>query len=170
MELFYYIVLVLIISQLLFLVQAFNNYRYALKKYRKVRWYRPQTVLLIPCKGLDSAFEKNIASFYNQDYENYSLWFVVDEESDPAYTKLCELKDQLSETSKAKDIKVLVAGKGTECSQKNHNLLYCYERISDDIDVLAFADSDICVHPNWLSHLVYDLRKSSKGVTSGYRT
>jgi cellulose synthase/poly-beta-1,6-N-acetylglucosamine synthase-like glycosyltransferase len=170
MDWYYYIALAAIVSQLLFLFQTYNNYRYAVKKYKKERsWYRPRTVLIVPCKGLDSAFEQNITSFLEQDYENYLLWFVVGEESDPAYGELCRLKDQLSQSSKAQDVQVFVAGKSQTCSQKIHNLLYCYERISDDINVMAFADSDICVRSNWLSHIVYPLRKSKYGAASGYR-
>ena len=169
MDWYYYIVLAAIVSQLLFLVQAYNNHRYALKKYRKKRWYRPHTVLIVPCKGLDSAFEDNITSFFHQDYENYSLWFVVAEESDPAYAELRRIRKRIGKNSNAREVKILVAGHGQSCSQKNHNLLYCYERIGDDIDVLAFADSDICVHKDWLSHLVYPLRKSKYGAASGYR-
>jgi ceramide glucosyltransferase len=170
MDWYYYIALAAIISQLLFLFQMFNNYLYAVKKYRKERvWYRPRTVLIVPCKGLDSAFHTNISSFFEQDYENYLLWFVVGAESDPAYGELCRLKNRLSQSSKAQDVQVFVAGKSQTCSQKIHNLLYCYNRISDDIDVLAFADSDICVRSNWLSHLVYPLRKSKYGAASGYR-
>ena len=170
MDWYYYIALAAIASQLLFFLQTFNNYRYALNKYKRKRsWYRPRTVFIIPCKGLDSAFHKNIASFFNQDYENYLLWFVVADESDPAYSKLYELKEQLSQSSKVQDVQIFVAGKGHSCSQKIHNLLYCYERISDDVEVLAFADSDICVRSNWLSHIVYPLRQSKNGASSGYR-
>jgi cellulose synthase/poly-beta-1,6-N-acetylglucosamine synthase-like glycosyltransferase len=62
------------------------------------------------------------------------------------------------------------AGQGqSSCSQKIHNLLYCYERISDDVEVLAFADSDICVRNDWLSHIVYPLRQAKNGAASGYR-
>lgn len=169
MDWYYYIAIAAIVFQLLFLLQAYNNHRYALKKYRKKRWYRPRTVLIIPCKGLDSAFEENITSFYNQEYDNYLLWFVVADEADPAYPELCRLKKQLSKRTMAREVKVFVAGHGQSCSQKNHNLLYCYEKIGDDIDVLAFADSDICVKSNWLSHLVYPLRKTKHGAASGYR-
>jgi cellulose synthase/poly-beta-1,6-N-acetylglucosamine synthase-like glycosyltransferase len=170
MDWYYYIALVAIFSQLLFLFQTFNNYRYAVNKYRRERsWYRPRTVLIIPCKGLDSAFRENITSFFHQDYEDYHLWFVVADESDPAYGELCQLKDRLSQGSKARDVRIFVAGTGQSCSQKIHNLLYCYERIGDDIDVLAFADSDICVRSNWLSHIVYPLRQSKNGAASGYR-
>jgi hypothetical protein len=170
MDWYYYIALAAIVSQLLFLFQTCNNYRYAVKKYSKVRsWYRPRTVLIVPCKGLDSAFEQNITSFFKQDYDNYLLWFVVGDESDPAYGELCRLIDQCSKSSMAQDAQVFVAGKSQTCSQKIHNLLYCYQRVGDDVDVLAFADSDICVQSNWLSHLVYPLRKSKYGAASGYR-
>ncbi len=170
MDWYYYIALAAIVSQLVFLLQTYKNYRYAVKKYKKKRsWYRPRTVLIVPCRGLDSAFQQNITSFFEQDYDNYLLWFVVGDESDPAYGELCQLKNRFSQSSKAQDVQVFVAGQGQTCSQKIHNLLYCYERISDDIDVLAFADSDICVRSNWLSHIVYPLRKAKNGAASGYR-
>lgn len=191
MDWYYYIALAAILPQILFLIQAHTNYRYALSKYKKKRsWYRPRTALIVPCKGLDSAFEKNIASFFNQDYENYLLFFVVADESDPAYSELCRLKNQLSRSSQAQDVQVLVSNQGQSesnfadvsggkqergknsrrcCSEKIQNLLYCYERIGDDVEVLAFADSDICVCSDWLSHIVYPLRKSKNGAASGYR-
>ncbi len=175
MDWYYYIALALILSQLLFSFQAYRNYRYALAKYKKKRLsYRPRTALIVPCKGLDSAFQENISSFFNQDYENYLLRFVVADEADPAYARLCELKNRLSHSSKADDVQVLVAGQAKSCSQKIHNLLYCYERLSPaplrgGVEVLAFADSDICVRSDWLSHIVYPLRKSKNGAASGYR-
>jgi ceramide glucosyltransferase len=175
MELYYYIALAAILSQLLFLLQTFKNHFYALKKYEKKRlWNELLSVLIIPCKGLEPDFQKNISSFFNQDYENYLLCFVVADKSDPAYSELCKLKDQLNQSSKAREVQILVAGtvgRGTssDCSQKIHNLLYCYERISVSFDVLAFADSDICVSTDWLSHLVWPLRKSNVGASSGYR-
>jgi len=187
MGLYYYIALVAILSQLLFLLQTYKNHRYALKKYAKKRsWYRLRTVLIVPCKGLDPDFQKNVTSFFKQDYENYILWFVVADKSDTAYTELCKLKNQLSQSSKARDVQILIAGRirnlkeannvgekreiyDKACSQKIHNLLYCYERIGDDIEVLAFADSDIYVRQDWLSHLVWPLRQADIGASSGYR-
>ncbi len=170
MDWYYYIALAAIISQLLFLLLTYNNYRYALAKYKKQRlWHGLKVVLIVPCKGLDTNFQKNITSFFNLDYENHLLWFVVAEESDPAYSELCKLKEKLRQDLKAQDVQIFVAGKGQSCSQKIHNLLYCYERIGDDIDVLAFADSDVCVRTDWLSHLVYPLRHAKTGVATGYR-
>ena len=114
---YYYIAIVAIFSQLVFLGQMCRNYRYALAKYKRDRsWYRPRTVLIVPCKGLDAAFDENITSFFNQDYENYLLWFVVADQADPAYKQLCKLKDLLSQTSKAHDIQILLAGQSQRLS------------------------------------------------------
>ena len=169
MEWYYYIILMMIASQFVSVLEAYSNYRFAVKKYNKNRSYRPRTVVIVPCKGTDASFEKNITSLFEQDYDNYLLWFVVSDESDPAYNLLCGLKEQLRDKNKAVGVQIFVAGPAGNCSQKNHNLLYCSERMGSDIDVLAVADSDICVGPNWLGHLVYPLRKAKYGATSGYR-
>ena len=170
MDLYYYIALVAIFSQLLFLLQTYNNHRYAQAKYQKKRlWQELKVALIVPCKGLDVDFQKNITSFFNQDYKNYLLWFVVEDDQDPAFKELNKLKDQLSQTSKALDVQIFIAGKTQSCSQKIHNLLYCYEQIGDDVAVLAFADSDACVRSDWLSHLVYPLRQPKNGAATGYR-
>ena len=111
-----------------------------------------------------------ISPLFTQDYENYLLWFVVEDKADPAYEQLCRLKDKLTPGTSAEDVRVFIAGAGQECSQKIHNLLYAYHRIPEDIQVLAFADSDIRVKPTWLHHLVYPLRHpESKGAATGYR-
>jgi ceramide glucosyltransferase len=167
---YYYIAILVIISQFLALIQAFRNYRYVLSKYKKQRLGQAERVLLIvPCKGIDSDFEKNIASLFSQDYDNYLLWFVVGEESDPAYGELCKLKNRLAETSKAIDVRILVSGLAQSCSQKIHNLLYAYNRIDPDVEILAFADSDICIKSDWIRHLIWPLRNYRYGAATGYR-
>jgi len=167
---YYYTALVVIPLQLYFLTLMYRNYRYTLVKYNKKRiGYWRRTVLIVPCKGLDPDFQKNITSFFEQDHENYLLWFVVGDKTDPAWEQLCELKEKLSSSSNAKEVRIFIAGEGQSCSQKVHNLLYCCERIADDVENIAFADSDICVKSNWLSHLVWPIREHRYGVASGYR-
>ncbi len=169
MQWYHYSAAILIFAELVFVIRMYTNRRYALSKYKRRRTYRPRTALIVPCKGLDSEFDKNIASFYAQDYEEYLLWFVVEDESDAAYGRLCELKVGLRGSSKAKEVEIFVAGAGQGCGQKIHNLLHCYKQIGDDIEVMAFADSDVCVASDWLSHLVYPLRQAKVGAAGGYR-
>ena len=160
----------MITSQLLFLLQTYRHYCYAIKKSeKKSSGYQPRTLITIPCKGIDNAFEENIASFFNLDYDNFYLCFVVADSTDPAYQKLRELKDKLAAGSKAVDVRIVAAGRAAGCSQKIHNLLYSCTKAPEDVEVFAFADSDASVQPDWLSHLVYPLRKSKQGASTGYR-
>ena len=165
-----YIAVLMIASQLIFLLQMYKNYVYAIKKSAKRHdGYRPRTLLTVPCKGADNVFEENIASFFNLDYDDFYLWFVVEDSSDAAYEKLCKLKGKLAATSKAVDVRVMVAGCASTGSQKIHNLLYSCTNSPEDVEVFAFADSDACVRGDWLGHLVYPLRKSRHGASTGYR-
>jgi cellulose synthase/poly-beta-1,6-N-acetylglucosamine synthase-like glycosyltransferase len=170
MEWYHLISLVVVLPQLVFTFQVLNNYRYALRESRKERSvYSPKTVMIVPCKGLDTNFRDNIRSFLLQDYDNFLLWFVVAEEADPAYSVLCELQQEYAADSKAHDIRILIAGAAQGGGQKVHNMLHAYHQIDASIEVLAFADADACIHQQWLNHIVYPLRRSHIGVTSGYR-
>lgn len=158
-----------LVAQLLVVYYAVNNYHYAAAKFRKKKppFYRPRTALIIPCKGIDGHFASNIRSFFEQDYENCHLLFVVEDESDPAYRELRTLVQE--EQKKGRACRILAAGASRSCSQKIHNLLYAVDRVPPETEVLAFADSDICVHRDWLSHLVHPLVVPKRGVTTGYR-
>jgi cellulose synthase/poly-beta-1,6-N-acetylglucosamine synthase-like glycosyltransferase len=165
-----YVAFILIFSELPALLLAVTNFWFSLKKSGRQRhFYTPRTVLIIPCKWLDENFEHNISSFYRQDYDDYLLWFVVESCDDPVYEPLCKMRDRLLKETKAKDVRVLISGTGRTCSQKIHNLLYAYQQIPADTEVLAFADSDIYVKQDWLECLVHRLRKEKIGATTGYR-
>ncbi len=171
MDWYYLIAWAAILAQLLFIYYAVRNYRYvAAKSARNTRsLYQPRAALIIPCRGLDARFHANMQSFFKQDYDDYRLFFVVGEESDPAYGELRALQKGLGPDARALDVRILVAGPSRSCSQKIHNLLYGVRHVPDDTEVLAFADSDVCVHGDWLSRLVWPLRRAKCGVATGYR-
>ena len=98
------------------------------KEQRRPIAYASNTILVVPCKGLDDNFQRNIESFYALDFEPYSLWFVVEDESDPAYAELQRIRETLEAKTQAKEVRIRVAGHTRSCSQKPHNLLYCYRQ------------------------------------------
>ncbi len=170
MTFLYAIAITAIVAQIMFMDHVFCNYMYVLRKFNKNHdLYRPKTALIIPCKGIDTAFEKNISSFYELDYNNYEIIFVTESAEDSAYSHLLALKDKYKGRTKAFNTRVLVAGVENQGSQKLHNLLYGCENVEKDVEIFAFADSDACVRVNWLGELVYSLRKVYNGVASGYR-
>jgi cellulose synthase/poly-beta-1,6-N-acetylglucosamine synthase-like glycosyltransferase len=159
-----------IVSQGLFIWQSRRNYFYALKKAAGRHPEMRQRVLLtVPCKGIDNAFEKNIRSIFALEYRNYVLHFVVEDASDAACEVLCRLRDELAGRCMARQVHILTAGRATGSSQKIHNLLHSVRQAPADVEILAFADSDACLHPDWLQHLVYPLRKQRHGAATGYR-
>ena len=170
MTVLYIIAIACILIQVLFIFQIFQHYRYALKKFsRKRTSYHPRVTLIVPCKGIDTAFDENIGSFYVLDYDNFELMFVVESCEDAAYNRLLSLKDRFGNQTKAFRARVLIAGLAKYGSQKLHNLLYACRNAQKDVEVFAFADSDACAREDWLNFLVYPLRKAKHGVASGYR-
>lgn len=163
------IIALAIVAEVLFTVQVYSNFHYAMKKYQRERTFRPRCVLVVPCKGLEAAFEANIRSFFEQAYEGYRLWFVVADRSDAAYEGLLRLKARHRRSSLAQEVRILAAGRTTGCSQKLHNLLFATRQAPGDVEALVFADSDACAGPEWLGQLVAPLRKSHIGLASGYR-
>lgn len=169
-QIYHDIALAMILTQLGFLFQSCKNYGYALRKSRrKCTAYKPRTWLTVPCKGIDNAFDRNITSLFDLDYDDYYLAFVVEDSSDRAYERLCQLKEDLAAGSKALDVFIFTADIASGCSQKIHNLLYSCRKAPEDIEVFAFADSDACLRADWLSHLVHPLRKARHGAATGYR-
>ena len=165
-----YVIVAVIVVQVLFTFLVLCNHRYALKKYQRQRIvYRPRCALIVPCKGLDEMFDKNIESFFCQAYEDYHLLFVVEDQTDPAHDRLLNLAAKYGSTSQAKTVDILVAGPAASCSQKLHNLLFAYRTIPKDTEALVFADSDACAGPDWLAHISHPLRKDKNGASSGYR-
>ncbi|OQY03413.1 MAG: hypothetical protein B6I25_08125 [Planctomycetales bacterium 4572_13] len=158
------------VAQVLFTIQVVCNHHYAVKKSDCNRdGFRPRCVLIVPCKGLDEAFDKNIESFFRQAYEDYRLFFVVEDPSDPAYDRLLDLASRYESISQAKTVEILIAGPTESCSQKLHNLLFAYRKIPTETEVMVFADSDACAGLNWLAHIVHPLRRDKNGAASGYR-
>jgi ceramide glucosyltransferase len=170
MILLYITAVVFILIQILFVLQVSHNCKYILSKAAKKRViYKPPVALILPCKGIDTAFDENIRSFFQLDYYNYEIIFVTESANDPAYERLGKLKEKFKGRSKAFNVRVLLSGISSNGSQKLHNMLYAFANISPNIKVLAFADSDVCVRSDWMSHIVYPVRKEKNGVSSGYR-
>lgn len=170
MNFLYALIIASILAQILVIVLVIRNYRYVLRKAELNRTaYCPKVALIIPCKGFDTEFEKNISSFYKIDYRNYEIIFVTESAEDEAYNRLLVLKEELKSKTRAFKISVLFAGLSSRGSQKLHNQLFGCAAAEKDAEVFAFADSDACVRHNWLNELVYPLRKEKHGVSSGYR-
>lgn len=143
-----------------------ENFRFARSRLRKLwpREQEPRVALFAPCKGLEIGLLENLRPLIEQDYSNYSLTFIVESETDPA----CDVLRELIACA-GMEARLCVAGVSSDTGQKVHNLLAATSQLADDIQILAFVDSDACPRRDWLRRLVSRLSQPRVGAVTGYR-
>lgn len=121
----YALIAITMIAQGLTVLLVVRNYRFVVRKADRNRIaFCRKAALIIPCKGIDTEFEKNITSFYNLDYSNYEIIFVTESQADSAYNQLLAIRDKLQGKTKAYKISIISAGVSTRAGQKLHNQLF----------------------------------------------
>ena len=124
--------------------------------------FTPFASIIAPCRGLDSDLFENLSALFKQNYPNYEIIFVVDDETDEA-AKL------INSRFKIQNSKLIVANKTPDSSQKVENLREAVLHVSDKSKVFVFVDSDARPNENWLRNLVAPLENNEIGCTTGYR-
>lgn len=160
---------ILFLQSLLSLAAALKFARYALRYNRpRSNRYQPKAVIIVPCKGLEHDFEENMRALFAQEYRDYEIIFVTENEADPAYAVLSRLIKNYSR----RPAWLVLAGEAKIRGQKVHNLLAAVDMLNSidrRAEVLVFADSDARVSRYWLSELVAPLGDKRIGATTGFR-
>ncbi len=155
---------ILFLQSLLSFGAALRFARYALRYNRpRSTRYQPKAVIIVPCKGLEHDFEENIRALFAQEYRDYEIIFVTENERDPAYGVLSKLIKSYSR----RPAWLIVANEAKACGQKVHNLLAAIDMLNSidrRAEVLVFADSDARTSRHWLSELVAPLGESPDRV------
>ena len=124
--------------------------------------YQPPATLILPVKGLDHELAANLCSLTEQDYPDYELIVVARSEQDPAVGTV--------RMTLAEKARLVFSGPPPEdTGEKVHNLLAAVEAVRPESEVLAFADSDGQVRPEWLRNLIQPLCDEGVGATTGFR-
>jgi hypothetical protein len=125
----------------------------------------PPVSVLAPCRGVDEPFEAYAHALLSQEYPHYEVLFIVESTDDPAWAVL----HRILTDRRGPRVSLIAADAAEGCSQKIHNLLRGLAQSAPSTAVLAFVDSDVQVHSQWLQALVKPLADHSIGATSGYR-
>ena len=142
---------------------------------RPLPTWTPFVSIIAPCRGLDDGLAENLGALLEQDYPDYEVIFVVDDENDPSVPMIKEIsrKDDVRTGSDSDRVsiaaKFVVAPKAVDCAQKIENLREAVLHADKRSRVFAFADSDARPQKDWLRYLVAPLEDSSTGATTGYR-
>jgi cellulose synthase/poly-beta-1,6-N-acetylglucosamine synthase-like glycosyltransferase len=128
--------------------------------------FTPFVSVIVPCRGLDEDLEKNLSALFRQDFPHYEVIFVIDSETDEAFSVIGKVL-----RSKAEKIvsKIVVAGKAVSESQKVHNLREAVLHIAEESEIIVFVDSDARPSSNWLKALIAPLKNEKIGASTSYR-
>lgn len=151
--------------------------------------YTPFVTVIAPCRGVDEGMEENLRSLFEQDFPEYEIIFVVDDEADPAvsviereiYRRDAETQNEVQTMSYSSSAsphlrgegsarsKLIVAPKAQDCSQKVENLREAVLRADSSSEIFVFVDSDARPSKDWLRNLIAPLQDDEVGATTGYR-
>ena len=136
--------------------------------------FKPFVSVIAPCRGLDDGLEQNLTALIEQDYPDYEVIFVVDDEKDASVPTIEKVAK--AETRPVGSVpfnrcisKLIVASKADGSSQKVENLREAVLHVDDGSQAFVFVDSDARPSTGWLAALVAPLADENVGVATGYR-
>ena len=124
----------------------------------------PPVSLLKPVHGLEAQLEKNLESFFHQEYSGFEVLFGADEADDPALEVVRAVCARYPHIPS----RIVVHGKPPWPNPQT----YCLHRLAEvaQYDILVASDSDVEVGPHYLRDVVAPLLDPKVGmVTCLYR-
>src|ERR1700682_772167 len=135
---------------------------------RPIADYTPFVSLIAPFRGLDQGLRENLTALFNQDYPAYEVIFVTGRADDPALSLVEEARTAAERQGRVGS-HLIVSGDATDSGQKVHNLQAAVAEIDQRTEVIAFIDTDVRPHHEWIRSLVAPLHDETLGASSSYR-
>ncbi|AFM23266.1 glycosyltransferase [Desulfomonile tiedjei] len=123
----------------------------------------PFVEILIPIKGIFPDQKTVLEGFLNQDYPDYRVAFLIEDDRDPAAGLLQELAMQYDNCT------IVVSGIATDCAQKNFNLVAGLKQLQRKTEIVIFCDSTNEPDTNWLARFTYHLRHGKAQAVTTFR-
>ncbi|MEZ0372510.1 MAG: glycosyltransferase, partial [Candidatus Sericytochromatia bacterium] len=124
----------------------------------------PRVALMVPCKDVDPDLEQNLRMLLQQDYPNYEIVFMTLDQHDLSYPIL----QRMVAESKV-PARIVFGGFSKQRCQKLDNILAGIDSLDPDIEIFAWADSDVRAPREWLRQLVAPLSRDTVGTTTSFR-
>ena len=124
----------------------------------------PPFSLLKPISGAIPGLEKNLQSFFLQDYPEFEILFAVRTERDPAVAAI----EQLMKQYPTIPCRLTVTGNPAYANAK----VYSLEHLSQlaNYELLVLTDDDVSVMPDYLKALAWEFESNqADAVTNLYR-
>ena len=162
---------VIIVYQAIMLYLCIRSTRFILRKFneQQPKADNYSAVIICPCKGIDTTFDRNMNSLFQQEHGDYQIIFSVEDKSDPAFSRLNEIIQVNKQQGNTISAKIVVAGLAVNNSQKVHNLLKAIDHTDESRQALVFVDSDAYLPKFFLRSILKPLKKDKNIVATGYR-
>jgi len=125
-------------------------------------WRWPRVALMVPVAGAPPGLAERLEALLDQDYPDYQVIFATRDRDDPATRVIASL------IWGRPHARLVVSGPARTCGQKNANLLAGIRLAGEDLEVLAFCDSNQGASPDFLRRLVAPVARGEGQVASGY--
>jgi ceramide glucosyltransferase len=125
----------------------------------QVKQFPPVSVLK-PVHGMEAQLEKNIESFFRQDYPAYEILFAADEPEDAALEVVREVSARYPQIA----CRILITGKPPWPNPPAYTCYRMTEVAANEI--LVTSDSDVEVSPNYLKEVVAPLLDPKVGMVT----
>jgi ceramide glucosyltransferase len=139
--------------------------RFALRRRRDERVpadFLPRISVLKPLHGTEEGMERNLETFFEQDYPDYELLFCARHDTDEGL----RLAKRVGERYPQVNAKFLTCG---EPMPKFHNAkVYSLAKLDSaaENDLYVTSDADVRVRPNYLRTMVQNLKDPKMGLAS----
>ena len=126
----------------------------------------PKSAVILALRGPDPQLQDTLQALIAQDYPDFHVHIVVDNEQDPV------LKDVIAAQESCDNHLISVSvlkNPSRSCSLKCSSLIQAVHELDSDIEVVSFIDGDAVPHKTWLRELVLPLAKGEADVSGGNR-
>jgi ceramide glucosyltransferase len=120
----------------------------------------PGVTLLKPLCGLEPNIERNLESFFDQDYPNFEIIFGTRDEKDPALAVVRKIRHRFPHVR----VKFAYSGEPERPNAKVCSLVEMYRQAS--YDLLIISDSDVHVTRDYIRDVVRPLLEPGVGMVS----
>ncbi|MDE1868923.1 MAG: glycosyltransferase family 2 protein [Candidatus Micrarchaeota archaeon] len=119
--------------------------------------FKPKTLVIVPCKGMDLTLKENLSSMKSQSYSNYDLMAVADSNDDPALNVIKRLKIPY----------ILATGPLNGASGKVRAICAAISKMRG-YSIYVIADSDVLPEREWLSKMVAPFTDRRVGMSTAF--
>ena len=124
----------------------------------------PLIQILAPLKGISDKSREILQTLLVQDYPNYRVMFILENDSDPAFELVSEF------CTSYKHVSLFLSGTASQSGQKNFGLAKAVSKLEPEVEILVFCDSTNAAARGWLGKITRPVRSGDFEVCTTFRS